>query len=137
MKTGFAALSTLDSGFYGKGMYFSSSALYCSPYFATKKDPVLLICLVSPGNPYPVIYGPKEEKNFLGAQIQSGYNSHYILTKITGLPITKEDKASPFDEIVIPKESQVCPIFMVSIDVAKVGILMQKYKRDVATNDRD
>jgi len=97
---------------------------------------VLLVCLVSPGNPYPVIYGPKEEKNFLGAPIESGHQSHYILTNINGQPITKGDKYSLYDEIVIPKESQVCPIFMVSVDKSNLGTLLLKYKREVVTNDR-
>jgi len=35
--SGFAALSSLDAGFYGKGIYFSSSCMYTTPYFATKK----------------------------------------------------------------------------------------------------
>lgn len=29
---GFASLSTLDSGFYGKGMYFTTHAKYTIPY---------------------------------------------------------------------------------------------------------
>jgi hypothetical protein len=53
--TGFSALSSLDAGFYGKGMYFSTSALYTLPYFATKFIPALLICLAVPGNPFPVV----------------------------------------------------------------------------------
>eukprot|EP01124_Arcella_intermedia_P005524 TRINITY_DN13269_c0_g4_i1.p1 TRINITY_DN13269_c0_g4~~TRINITY_DN13269_c0_g4_i1.p1 ORF type:complete len:342 (+),score=71.95 TRINITY_DN13269_c0_g4_i1:128-1027(+) len=33
---GFAALSSLDAGFYGKGIYFTNSCAYAIPYFATK-----------------------------------------------------------------------------------------------------
>jgi hypothetical protein len=31
--TGFANLSSLDDGFYGKGIYFTTYALYALPYF--------------------------------------------------------------------------------------------------------
>jgi len=136
MQTGFASLSILDAGFYGKGMYFSSSALYCCPYIVTKQDPVLLVCLVSPGNPFPVIVGPKEQKNFLGAPINSGHQSHYVLTQINGLPITKGYNSSQYDEIVIPKESQICPIFLVIVDKAQLKPIIQKYQREVVINDK-
>eukprot|EP01124_Arcella_intermedia_P029777 TRINITY_DN6381_c0_g1_i3.p1 TRINITY_DN6381_c0_g1~~TRINITY_DN6381_c0_g1_i3.p1 ORF type:complete len:1500 (-),score=292.13 TRINITY_DN6381_c0_g1_i3:2677-7176(-) len=53
--TGFAALSSLDAGFYGKGIYATSSCLYALPYYAVKQKPAILICLATPGNVSPVI----------------------------------------------------------------------------------
>lgn len=32
-ETGFAALSSIDAGFYGKGIYFTTSAMYISHLF--------------------------------------------------------------------------------------------------------
>src|SRR5262245_61086501 len=36
VENGFSALSTLDAGYYGSGIYFTSSVLYATPYYATK-----------------------------------------------------------------------------------------------------
>lgn len=68
--TGFAALSSLyvslqlsqispeplflesyflrDAGWYGTGVYFTTYAMYASPYFGTRKDPAVLISYVTP-----------------------------------------------------------------------------------------
>lgn len=35
-ENGFAALSSLDAGYYGKGIYFTSSVLYTLPYMASR-----------------------------------------------------------------------------------------------------
>jgi len=80
---GFASLSTLDEGFYGKGIYFSSSAMYTLPYFSTE-DPAILICLASPGNPYPVIEHQKAHNSIKGKPIMIGYQSHYVVTRKDG-----------------------------------------------------
>jgi hypothetical protein len=48
-------------GYYGKGIYFSTSAVYIIPYFASKKRPAVLVSLLLPGNPFPVIENPHEE----------------------------------------------------------------------------
>lgn len=74
-KNGFATLASLDAGdfqiwivilivlgFYGKGIYFSTSASYVVPYCATKTRPSILVSLVISGNPYPVIESPHELK---------------------------------------------------------------------------
>ena len=45
---GFAALSSLDSGYYGAGIYFTTSAKYAIPYYATKADPAIIISWVIP-----------------------------------------------------------------------------------------
>jgi len=62
MVSGFASLSTLDTGYYGKGMYFTSYAIYTIPYFIPAPDPCILICFILPGNPYPVVEQPRQEK---------------------------------------------------------------------------
>lgn len=51
---GFAVLNTVDVGYYGKGIYFTSNAMYGLQY-AKPSEPVLLICWILPGNVYPVI----------------------------------------------------------------------------------
>jgi len=115
--SGFASLSTLDEGYYGKGMYFSSSTIYTLPYCLPYPDPCILICYLMTGNPYPVIEHPRKEPNFLGKHIVSGYQSHYVVTKGNGLPFEDEDfNLRKFNEIVVDQESQVVPIFLVELD---------------------
>jgi len=65
---GFASLSDLDAGYYGNGIYFTSSARCTIPYLARKKNPVIIVALVIPGNPYPVIEHPQKKIPFLENQ---------------------------------------------------------------------
>jgi hypothetical protein len=48
----------LDVGFFGSGIYFTTSAKYSIPYFATKPNPAIIISYLIPGNPYPVVEQP-------------------------------------------------------------------------------
>jgi hypothetical protein len=48
-------LSALDVGFFGSGIYFSTSAKYIIPYFATKSNPAIIVSFLIPGNPFPVV----------------------------------------------------------------------------------
>jgi len=38
-ETGFATLSSLDAGYFGKGIYFTSDSIYTLPYISQKKKP--------------------------------------------------------------------------------------------------
>jgi len=132
--TGFASLSTLDLGFYGKGMYFSSSAIYTLPYMSALPDPCILICFLLPGNPYPVIEHPQTEiGSLLGSHIISGYQSHYVVTTREGFPFTEENYGNQrmFDEYVIDQESQVVPIFLVEVNPSNLSLIGTEYARDI------
>lgn len=98
---GFSALSSLDAGFYGVGMYFSSSALYTLPYFASKKNPAILLVCLNPGNPFPVVEDRKEKDSFYGKPIRPGYQSNYVLTERDGSPCQKEKGTIFYVNIVI------------------------------------
>jgi len=122
-EAGFAALSTLDKGFYGKGIYFSTSARYIMPYYADKKHPTILICLIIPGNVYPVIELMK------GQSLKRGYQSHYCVTKHGGMPFTKKDykkERTRYDELVLGQEPQVVPLFLLEMNKEHC---LQKYKK--------
>jgi hypothetical protein len=106
-QTGFATLSLLDSGWYGSGIYFTSSYDYCIPYICSKRDPAIIISYVLPGNVYPVT-----ETSFAGKPLMAGYQSHYIKTNIAG----KIDKDSDYDELVICQESQILPMYIIELD---------------------
>lgn len=123
--TGFVSLSTLDAGWYGKGIYFSSSAKYIIPYYSSKKIPTIIISLVIPGNPYPVTEDPNSSESLIGAAPKEAYQSHYVLVNSNGLPPGKEIQ-NPLDELVIIQESQILPLFLL---LPKNGSIMQLYEK--------
>jgi len=137
VKNGFSVLSTLDAGYYGSGMYFTSNVLYAVPYFATKANPTVLVCLGVSGNPYPVVERRDEEKSLLGQPLRSGYQSHYVLTKIDGNPISEppEEHDEFFDEIVLAQETQVVPVYLVEVSASHLTGFVKKYQRDVLESD--
>ena len=76
-----------------EGIYATRSALYALPYYATAKDPAIIIGLfvpgttitisllltdsflitLFPGNAYPVVEDPDEKKSMMGRPLKSGY----------------------------------------------------------------
>lgn len=90
-ENGFSNLSLLDAGYYGRGMYFSSSATYTLPYYATTAEPSLIVCFLIPGapvssprhfslfspslqgNPLPVVEWPDAAVNYKGKSVEKGY----------------------------------------------------------------
>jgi len=127
------ALSLLDNGWYGQGIYFSSSAKYCVPYFTNQKHPVLFLVFVIPGNIYPVIEKSTDENSFCGKPIKSGYQSHYILTAREGIAITGplSDEPKNYDELVISQDVQALPSYIISVDKTKVANLVEEMKREI------
>jgi len=126
-RTGFATLSTQDDGWYGKGMYYTSSALYSLPYYATKPTPALIICWILPGNTYPVIENPVTTTALRGLSIRSGYQSHYVvISGKEGLPIVSPIDTY-FDEIVIGQESQVLPVFLITFSKSSLSSITQRF----------
>jgi len=137
---GFAALCTLDNGFYGRGIYFSSSARYTIPYFATKRKPAILICLTAPGIPYPVIESHVGEQSLMGKPIRHGFQSHYVVTTKKGTPFSEEEYANDvhkYDELVIDQEAQVVPIFLLIVDPKSIVKLVQKWNRVVPVQQKE
>jgi len=128
---GFVALQKLDSGYYGRGIYVTSSAWYTAQYFSIAATPAILLCLVMPGNPYPVTESPKIAHSLNGKEIIPGYQSHYVLTAIHGLPITEHHRDSTYDELVVQSEAQIIPIFVVEVDKVNISDIVLKMKREV------
>ena len=77
------------------------------PYFATKDQPVILVCLVTPGNAYPVVEASEEANSLKGRPIRGGYQSHYVLTSAKGDPVRPGHHGAVFDEFVFGQESNV------------------------------
>jgi len=113
---GFAPISIIDSGYYGKGIYFTSSAMYTLPYICKRKDPTLLICYALPGNPFPVIENQAGDESLLGTALKSGYQSHYVLCNRTGHIYQFNNTGNEFyDELVLSHSNQVIPAYKVSL----------------------
>jgi len=118
-RSGFAALARLDAGWYGAGNYFSTSALYCYPYFGTKKNPALILSFVIPGNVFPVTESKDSEDSLLGKPITKSCGSHYALVTKDGLVCKQRMESDYFTEIVIEQESQILPSFVFLVDKTK------------------
>jgi len=114
-ESGFAALSSLDEGFYGKGIYFTSKAWNTLAYIAPRRSPVIIFCWILPGNPYPVIENYRLENSLIGAAMVNGYSSHFVVTNRIG-DIGTSRTSELFDEFVIPQESQIAPAFIFEIE---------------------
>lgn len=129
-QTGFAALSSLDEGFYGKGIYFSTSVLYCFPYYFSRRNPAIIMSWVCLGNTFPVIENHLSPTNsLLGSPLKSGYNSHYIRTDKEGMIYEPTSQSLAYDEIVIIQESQVVPAFILELERSNFTDLRDKFQR--------
>jgi len=133
VKTGFVALSKLDSGYYGKGIYFTTSVEYALPYFATKPSPSVIIFLVISGNVYPIIEHPKIKGSFMGAPLVPGYHSHYVLTRKDGYPchkiLSRDEGEEYFDELVIEQEASILPFYFLKISTANLANLAIQFQK--------
>uniref|UniRef100_A0A6B2KYL5 EGF-like domain-containing protein n=1 Tax=Arcella intermedia TaxID=1963864 RepID=A0A6B2KYL5_9EUKA len=131
---GFGALSTLDDGFYGKGIYFTTSCLYAVPYFATRAKPALILAYVLPGYPYPTTENRTGDHSLMGSAIMKGHQSHFVIVKRDGDPvpnIPSEDN-SYYTELVVAQEAQVVPAYIIEIDRGNLPELMKKYQRAIS-----
>jgi len=84
-QTGFASLSSLDAGYYGKGIYFTTHLLYTLPYCLLKRFPAVIISYLNMGNVFPVTESHTGVDSMMGQPLRNGYNSHYIRTNRNGL----------------------------------------------------
>ncbi len=126
-ETGFASLSLLDKGWYGKGIYFSSYSKYCDVYVRSKSLPAIIVAYTLPGNIFPVIEHSDRPDNIVGKPIAGGYQSNYVVTSINGHPFTGEgtDAGSPelFDELVVGQECQILPMYIVEVKAPTVSLV--------------
>ncbi len=127
-KTGFATLSSLDAGFYGKGIYFTTNLLYTLPYCMGKRFPAVIISYTNMGNICPIV------ERMTGQPIKNGYNSHYILTcrdgNIHNERLQFYDESC--DEIVVNQEVQILPAFIVTLNVDSCNRELKNWERVIA-----
>ena len=139
---GFGTTATLDDGYYGRGIYFTSSMKYAAKYASsTKRGKVFLLSLVTTGNAFPVTEHPFKQKpdgvieymsdengktkpvpnpqGYLGKACRAGYQSHYTVVDSrnisTAFPFKEEkiDPAITSNEIVIFDSAQILPLFLI------------------------
>jgi len=133
--SGFAGLVTHTEGFYGKGIYFTTSCLYSLPYYYLRPYPTILICFIIPGNVRPVIEDKSEATSLQGKSFEIGYQAHYVCCLANGTPSKDEILTDCYSEIIIPQENQVVPIFLLTIDVDKLKVnIYDKFDRDISVN---
>jgi len=129
--TGFSALSTIDQGWYGKGVYFSIEIPYVLAYINGTPDPSILLGLLTPGKVYPVTEDPDGRDSLMGAPLMPFYNCHWVLTNKNGKPYYKNNSQKTitldlddfFTEIVIEQEAQIVPICIISLKREWVNII--------------
>lgn len=130
-ETGFAVLSSLDSGWYGKGVYFTSFPDYCTSYIASRKNPCIILSWIVPGNIYPV--SECAEEDLIGTALKSGYQSHYVITKADGKCAPKDYNGILYNEIVVSQESQIIPFALVSLNSCNLCELASNWAKQCGT----
>jgi len=117
---GFAALSLVDAGYYGKGIYVTSYAIYSLQYAMGNHpvdiNPVIIISYVLPGHPYPVVEDFNGEDSISGSALKPGCQSHYVRTYPNGCVVRTPNPSISYDEIVINQENLVVPAFIIRLE---------------------
>jgi len=107
--------------------------MYATPYYLTHKAPAVLICLVNPGNPYPVVENKNDAANLCGTPVKPGYQSNYVLTTKAGkIWDVANSSENPYDEVVIPQETQIMPIFLLELNYDACVRVGASFQRDIS-----
>ena len=112
----FGQVSTLDGGYFGRGIYFSGNFEYASRYSQSIGPKLFILAAVLPGNPFPVTENPFEPKSYHGQACRPGYQSHISFVNTSdAMPTISTDLTNPaevVDEIVIFDYGQALPCFV-------------------------
>ena len=110
-----------DPGYFGKGIYFTTSAKYAVNAYS--KDGHLLLAWVSMREPYPVVLEDLQRQTLLGKIAHDNHDAHYI-------PVISASRDDPFekvyeptgsgqdpmcDEVVVFKEAQTLAAFWIEL----------------------
>lgn len=119
----FKNLHTTDSGWYGQGLYFSSSPRYCATYAGSFGSEVMyLICsLIKLGEVYSV-----KDMSYNGKPMHSNCNTHYVKVSASGSPTDAVDGF--FEEFVIKESNQVLPLYIIGLRGVKRFVLWRDAK---------
>ena len=128
LSDGFAALATLDDGWYGKGMYFTSSAKYATRY-CSDSDSCLIMCYILLLNPFPVVSADAPPNvspasfRFYGKGNYRNYQCHYVpVSPVDTNPNTMDYRPPPTgtddaicDELAVFQEVNILPQVVVHL----------------------
>jgi len=135
-ETGFATLSSIDAGYFGKGIYFTPDQAYTIPYIVSRRQPTLILSWVVPGNVFPVTESHCDPAvSLLGSAIKSGYNSHWVVCRRDGMAVSTCQENDSYAEVVIPQESQIVPAFIFLLDGESVRTAKGEWMRVVISDD--
>ena len=99
-----------DSGWYGQGIYFSSSPKKALNYAKPSLNISYLICsLVSLGKMLTV-----GDKQYKGKPMHPDYDSHYVPIRIDGEPVS-QGELPVFEEFVIKRSDQIMPLYIIGM----------------------
>jgi len=126
-QVGFSTVATIDQGFYGQGVYFTSSLKYGLQY-SVEDVKVAIIAYLVPGNSYPVIADPFGPDSLKGKPLRKGYQSHYCLVNRRGIACKLKEDHVFADELMLVQESQVIPRYV---------LFLCKNKKSVINDDLD
>ena len=99
-----------DDGWYGQGIYFSSSAKKALNYAKSNSKISYLICsLVRLGKTLTV-----RDMRFKGKPMHPDYDSHYVPIRIDGDPAVEGEQPA-YEEFVIKHSEQIMPLYVVGL----------------------
>lgn len=117
LSEGFAPLGGLDDGWYGKGIYFTSSAAYAARY-CNDTDACLIMCYILILNPFPIVFS--DGRRFNGRGNYKNYQCHYIPVSPVGGSNTLDYQPPPsgtddalYDELTVFQEATILPQIVV------------------------
>lgn len=133
-ETGFATLSKLDAGWYGKGIYFTNAMTYCLPYITSKSEPCIIVSWVLPGNTYPVIESSGSSASLSGSALKAGYQSHFVLTDAKGHCVSgvQDTRTEIYNELVVNQEAQIVPAFLLHLQTDDLSSAIRDWSAEVS-----
>jgi len=125
LEDGFAAIATLDEGWFGKGIYFTTHARYALRYCRNPK--CLLLCYVLLLNPFPVVADDAKldqqpsDFRFYAKGNYKNYQCHYVPVAPAEPEPTidfrppQSGSTNMYDEVVIFQEAYILPQVVVHL----------------------
>jgi len=124
---GFAALQKTDTGYFGKGLYFTSSFDYAARVYGNTSQ-LIVLCLVCVGNVFPVIRS--DMPKLTGGANYKNYDTHFVpvipqnsadVNEVVYLPCDKDNQEPQYYEFVVFNSAQVLPQYVVSYSPKQVA----------------
>ena len=99
-----------DVGWYGRGIYFSSSPKKALNYAKSNSKLTYLICsLVRLGKTLTIT-----DMRFKGKPMHPRYDCHYVPIRLDGEPVSTGESPA-FEEFVIKRSEQIMPLYVVGL----------------------